>query len=79
MFSLLKNDFTCGRDVFSCLREPVSDSMKLATDAVLCQIKLCYCSGVHFVQLILLPSWVLIKIRKSMEIGFLYISFNYYG
>lgn len=34
MFSLLKNDFTCGRHVFSCLREPVSDTMKLATDAV---------------------------------------------
>ena len=30
----MKNDFTCGRDVFSCLREAVSDTMKLATDAV---------------------------------------------
>lgn len=30
----MKNDFTCGRDVLSCLREPVSDTMKLATNAV---------------------------------------------
>lgn len=27
---------------------------------------LCYYDVVHFAQLILLPSWVLIKIRKSM-------------
>ena len=44
--------------------------MRLATDSgsLTCQMKfLCYYDVVHFAQLILLPSRVLLKIRQSME------------
>ena len=44
--------------------------MRLATDSgsLTCQMKsLCYDDVVYFAQLMLLPSWVLLKIRKSME------------
>lgn len=60
------------------MREPVSVTMKLATDAVFLLVK-ANSVTIDVVQLILLPSWELIKIRKSMENGFSDIRFTFYG